>query len=224
MPAARFPTGQKATGICALAFWLAAFAAPALAHPHIFAEARLEVETSADGQIEELRNVWRFDEVFSSTVVFEFDANKNLELDPDELVKVGETVRNSLASFDYYTNIVDDGEDIGVVPPEMIAVDYREGQLLMIFAVRPATPMPLEGTLSVGIYDPTMFAAIDFAEDSDLVVTGESADLCTRRIVRPDPDEVIAENQASLTEAFFSDPSGNDISKLFATRIELDCE
>ena len=33
----------------------------------------------------------------------------------------------------------------------------------------------------------------------------------------PDPDEVIAQNQLNLTEAFFSDPTGNDMGKLFAT-------
>lgn len=223
MPAARIPSGP-ATGICGFMLWLGILTSPGFAHPHIFAEARLEIETSADGKIEELRNVWRFDELFSSTVVLEFDANKNLNLDPGERVRVGETVRQSLASFDYYTSITHDGEDIGVIPPDMIAVDYQDGQLLMIFAVRPASPIALEGTLSVGVYDPTMYAAIDFARDSDLVVTGESAGLCTRRIIRPDPDEVIAQNQDFLTEAFFNDPGGNNLSKLFATRIELECK
>lgn len=44
---------------------------------------------------------------------------------------------------------------------------------------------------------------------------------CPRKVVRPDPDEAIAGNQASLTEAFFTDPT--DLSKLFATGVWLDC-
>jgi len=43
----------------------------AFAHPHIFVEARLEVVAGKDGSVEELRNVWRFDEVFSSSVVLQ---------------------------------------------------------------------------------------------------------------------------------------------------------
>ena len=41
----------------------AALAAPAaaFAHPHIFAQARLEVVAGEVGTISELRNVWRFD-------------------------------------------------------------------------------------------------------------------------------------------------------------------
>jgi ABC-type uncharacterized transport system substrate-binding protein len=41
--------------------------------------------------------------------------------------------------------------------------------------------------------------------------------------VRPDPDDVISQNNASLTDAFFNDPTGTDMSKLFATRLELTC-
>jgi ABC-type uncharacterized transport system substrate-binding protein len=38
------------------------------AHPHVFADARLEVDVAPDGHVEVMRHVWRFDEVFSSTV------------------------------------------------------------------------------------------------------------------------------------------------------------
>lgn len=204
---------------------LLCLAAPAAdAHPHIFAEARLEVDTSRAGGITELRHVWRFDEVFSSGVVMDFDTNKNLKLDPDELANVGTVVRDSLAEFNYFVSLTDNGKDIAVAPPEHMVADYQDGLLLLIFAVRPAVPTPLKGKLSVGIYDPTMYTAIDFVEDGDLVVTGEGATVCARTVVRPDPDEVIAQNQGSLTDAFFNDPGGNDITKLFATRIELECK
>lgn len=200
-------------------------AAPAAeAHPHIFAEARLEVDTTREGGITELRHVWRFDEVFSSSVVMDFDINKNLKLDPDELANVATVVRDSLAEFNYFVSLTDNGKDIAVSPPDHMVADYQDGLLLLIFAVRPASPTPLKGKLSVGIYDPTMYTAIDFIEDSDLVVTGEGASVCVRTVVRPDPDEVIAQNQGTLTDAFFNDPGGNDITKLFATRIELQCK
>ena len=37
------------------------------------------------------------------------------------------------------------------------------------------------------------------------------------------PDEAIKENQKTLTDAFFNDPTGTDMSKIFATKLELDC-
>ena len=47
---------------------LLASTSPALVHPHVFAEARLEVMLNPDKSVKSLRHLWRFDDVFSSTV------------------------------------------------------------------------------------------------------------------------------------------------------------
>ena len=67
-----------------------------------------------------------------------------------------------------------------------------------------------------------IYFAIDFLGDDSMTVEGMPA-ACTRKVIRPDPDEAIAQNQQNLTEAFFEDPSGNDLSKIFATRLEITC-
>src|SRR5690606_8830609 len=194
-----------------------------LAHPHIFAEARLEVVAADDGMVSELRNVWRFDEVFSSSVLLDFDKNTNLKLDADELAELGEIMRASLADFDYFTTVTIDGKDMAIRRPEVINVSFDDNQILIFFTVMPENPLPLKGKLAFGIYDPSMYTAIDFPTDEDLVAQGKAANACKRQVVRPDPDEIIAQNSATLTEAFFNDPSGTDMSKLFATRLELTC-
>jgi ABC-type uncharacterized transport system substrate-binding protein len=194
----------------------------ALAHPHIFAEARLEIALGDNGDVQEFRHVWRFDEFFSSTVLLEFDANTNLTLEQEELEAIGNVIKGSLAEFDYFTIVSHNGASLDITPPEQIYADFKDNQLLIFFAVTPAETPPLDGKISVGVYDPTMYTAIDFVNDSDLVVIGDAPG-CERAVVRPDPDQIIAENQASLTDAFFNDPGGYDVSQLFATRLELTC-
>ena len=202
---------------------LAFGASQALAHPHIFAEARLEVVAGEDGKIDELRNVWRFDEVFSSSVLMDFDKNTNLKLDPPEQDAVGTTVRDSLADFNYYMSITVNGKTVPVQKPDIIHVDYKDGQLLMFFAVKPAQPIPLKGKLAFGVYDPTFYTSIDFPHDEDMATIGDALQACKRAVIRPDPDQVLAQNQSTLTDAFFNDPTGTNMSKLFATRLELLC-
>lgn len=218
---------RKSTIVHAVALVGGLLLAPAVvsAHPHIFVEARLEVLAGPDGNVQELRNVWRFDEVFSSSVLMDFDKNTNLKLDPDELKEVGKTVRDSLADYDYYTNLTLNGQTIKVAKPDVINVDYRDGQLLMFFAIKPSEPMPLTkgNKLSFGIYDPTLYTSIDFPTDKELVTEGDAFKSCTQQVVRPNPDEVIAENKTTLTDAFFNDPTGTTMSKLFATRIDVQC-
>ncbi|WP_419908563.1 DUF1007 family protein [Hoeflea sp.] len=205
--------------ICA---FTTASATAAFSHPHVFAEARLEIMIGDRGSVSELRHVWRFDELFSSTVLLDFDTNANLKLEPEELAEVGRIVHDSLADFNFFTSIIQNGRDISVVVPDGINVDYQDGQLLMFFAVQAEDGMSLDGNMSFGVYDPTMYTAIDFINDSDMVVAGNTNG-CKQTVVRPDVDEILAQNQESLTEAFFNDPAGNDFSKFFATRLELKC-
>jgi ABC-type uncharacterized transport system substrate-binding protein len=206
-----------------MASLLSLLPATAFAQPLVVVAAGLDVGAGADGAISELRNVWRFDEVFSSSVVMDFDKNTDLKLDPNELAEVGKTVRDSLVDYDYYMNLTIDGKNVKVQKPDLIHVDYKQGQLLMFFAVKPAEPMPLKGRLTFGVYDPTLYTSIDFPTDNELVLVGDALKSCKHQVVRPDADQVIAENKQSLTDAFFNDPTGTNMSKLFATRLDVTC-
>jgi ABC-type uncharacterized transport system substrate-binding protein len=195
----------------------------AFAHPHVFAEARLEVIGGEDGNLQELRNVWRFDDVFSSSVLMDFDANTDLELDDSELVEIARTIHESLADYSYFTVITQDGNPVEIAKPEAFHADFQDNQLLVFFTVTTKEKLPLKGKLGFGVYDPTLYTAIDFAKDEDMLTEGAGFATCTHQVVRPDPDEVIAQNQENLTEAFFNDPAGTDMGKLFATRLEVTC-
>ena len=57
-------------------------AAPALAHPHIFIDAKVTVVFDDSGAISALRNEWTFDEAFSSWVIQGLDTNNDGETSP----------------------------------------------------------------------------------------------------------------------------------------------
>ncbi len=196
--------------------------APAFAHPHVFVDARLEVVADANGNVAALQNVWRFDEFFSSSVILDYDTNMDNQLTGDELTEIGETVRQSLAEYNYYTQITDNGEDVTLAMPDVIHADMVDGQLLLFFAAKPNKPLPLSGHLTFGVYDPTMYTAIDFRNDTDLVTEGAAFDKCQTNVLRPDADQILSENADSLTAAFFNDPT--DMSKLFATKLDITCD
>ena len=196
---------------------------PAFAHPHIFIDAKFEVVAAPDGSISELRNIWQFDEVFSSSVVMDFDKGNNQTLSASELKAVGKTVRDSLAQYNYYTNVTSNGKVVPMAKPEAIQADYKDGSLTLTFSLKPEQKTFLKGTTAFGIYDKTLYTAVDFATDGDMATSGAAFGRCKRKVVRPDPKEVMAENQAALTSMFFSDPKGTDYSLLVATRLEVQC-
>jgi ABC-type uncharacterized transport system substrate-binding protein len=199
-----------------------AVTSPVRVHPHVFADATLEVTVGTDREVRSLGHVWRFDDLFSSTVLLEFDANSDLVLDDTELKEVASVVHDSLADFSYFQIVTADGDDVEMRPPEKLTASYENDQLIILFQSEPATPLKMSGKVSFGIYDPTFYTAIDFYDDDNMMVRG-MPESCTRTVVRPDPDEALASNQDTLTEEFFNDPGGNDYGKLFATRLEISC-
>jgi ABC-type uncharacterized transport system substrate-binding protein len=199
-----------------------AAATPARVHPHVFADARLDVDVDAHGNVTALKHVWRFDDVFSSTVLVEFDKNADLKLDDAELQDVSNTVYESLAEYGYFQIVTLNGKDVAMQKPEALIANFENNQLIILFQSAPKEPLKLAGKVDFGIYDPTFYTAIDFVEDDQMAVNGMPA-TCKRAVIRPDPDEALAQNQQNLTDAFFNDPSGTDMSKIFATRLELTC-
>ncbi|MBU4529307.1 MAG: DUF1007 family protein [Hoeflea sp.] len=194
----------------------------ARAHPHILAEARLDVIVNSDETVRFLRHFWRFDEIFSSSVVLDFDANNDLKLDDEELQKVSTTIFESLADYNYFQLVTSNGEDIVMNRPARFNVSYDQDQLIVLFEAEPKDLLKLAGKVVFGVYDPTFYVAIDFVKDGSLAVEGLPA-RCTRAVIRPDPNQAITDNQDNLTDEFFNDPAGTDISKIFATRLELNC-
>jgi ABC-type uncharacterized transport system substrate-binding protein len=193
------------------------------AHPHVFAEARLEVAVAPDGHVEALRHVWRFDELFSSTVLLEFDADTDNRLEEPELEEVASVVADSISEFGYFQTITANGKDVGVKPVDDMKVLFEDGQMIIFFTTVPSEQIAITSSPTFGIYDPTFYTAIDFYDDSNMVLEG-APENCSGEMVVPDPDEALAQNQATLTDAFFNDPAGTDFSKLLATRMEVTCK
>ncbi|MEO8321931.1 MAG: DUF1007 family protein [Bradyrhizobium sp.] len=195
----------------------------ASAHPHVFAEASLSITLSPDrSAVDTLQHLWRFDEIFSSTVMMEFDKNLDLKLDKAEMNLVSETVYASLADYNYFQLVTVDGKDILMDPPPSLTTKFENDQLIISFESKPKKPLMLAGKIDFGVYDPSFYTAIDFLTDDNLVVDRLPA-ACTRTVIRPNADEAISQNQKTLTDAFFNDPAGTDMSKIFATKLELSC-
>ena len=208
----------RAAALAAALMAMSPVAAPA--HPHIFAEARLDVAVNEAGEVEALRHLWRFDDLFSATVIMEFDTNGDQQLDHDELETVSGVIYGSLEEFNYFQLVTRDGADVTMQRPPELMASMENNQLIVFFEAKPQDPLPLRGKLVFGVYDPTFYTAIDFVEDEYLAVDNLPSS-CTRTVVRPDADEIVMQNQDTLTDEFFTDPT--DMSKIFATRLELAC-
>ena len=195
----------------------------AQAHPHVFASAKVELVGSPDGKLQALHNIWRMDELFSSTVLVEFDQNKNGVLDDDERVMVGSTVKQSIAEWGFYTVLEADGREVKLAPPDEIRVLWDSGQLLIFFEMNIVEPIEIT-TQKVTVFnlDESFYVAFDFANLDDVQLLGMPH--CAKTMIQPDEDEAVSQYMNSIA-ALAPDQTvpddGIDYSKLLATRIEV---
>ncbi len=195
----------------------------AQAHPHVFIESNLDVVRDASGLVTELRHVWRFDELFTATVLLDFDANGDGKLDIDELDEVSSVVTKSIAEYGYYTEVRSGSEVRDFVAPERILVDYVDDQIQMLFAVKLDKPAPVAAStpFRVSVSDPTYYVAIEFVDESAIQISGGGS-ACKTNIERPDYDALLQE-QPEVAGKLTSDPS-DTLGDEWLTWLEITCE
>ncbi len=198
--------------------------ATANAHPHVFVKANLEIVRDGNGVVSELRHVWRFDELFSSEVLLDYDDNGDGALSVEELDEVSKTVTQSVGEYDFYTEVRVDGETRDLVPPDRIMVDYLDGEVVMFFALTVKEPVPATSkSFKIAVSDPTYYVAMEIADEAAVQVSG-TGEGCKVTIDRPDFDKLYSQDPKTLTEQFFADPANEALGDQWLTWVNLQCK
>lgn len=198
-------TKQLGMGLFALLSWMA-LSSQASAHPHVFVEANIEMVRNEAGDFTEIRHVWRFDELFSATVILDYDANGNNAMDVDELKEISQAVKENIAEFDFYTAVRSGTDVVAFYEPDEIKSYYDGGQLIMLLALEFEKPLKAKsGAVRVSASDTSYYVAFDF-DTENVTVSGNNKG-CEINVEHPDFDKLYADNALSLTESFFNDPS-----------------
>lgn len=198
----------------------------AQAHPHVFAEGRMEIVGDPSAKLAAVRNIWRMDDLFSSSVVLDFDKNANGVLDDDELQAVGDTVKESIAEWQFYTFVTSAGKPVKMLPPESIRALFQDNQILLFFEMKAGEPIDLKTQgVTVANFDETFYVAFDFPDETSFDLVDMPAG-CTRKMTVPDEDEAAQQWMASIADlpADATVPAtGNDFAEALATKVEVKC-
>lgn len=192
------------------------------AHPHVFVEANMEVVINDKNQFTELRHVWRFDELFSTSLVFDYDANGNSKLDEDEIKEITTTIQASIAEYDFYTAMRSGKEVINFFEPKKLDAYMEDNQMIMFFSIEPEFPHDFKkAPLRISASDTSYYVAFEFAK-KNIVLKGTSEG-CETAVTIPDYDALYANNDETLTEAYFSNPENPDLGDEFFPWAEIKC-
>lgn len=181
--------------ILAFCVFASAMVLPAMAHPHIFIDAKVSVVFDDSGAIVGLKHDWTFDEAFSSWVVQGLDSNGDREISPEELQPLADDNLHGLADYGFYTYAGAQDHPLRFSPDGDQRMVYAQGRVTLSYGLSVLDPQPLTNRFELGIYDPEYYVAITIADPSAVVL--ENAPAGCRVTLKP-PKEMDAALQNRL--------------------------
>jgi ABC-type uncharacterized transport system substrate-binding protein len=143
-----------------------ALADRAEAHPHVWVTVIEEVLYAPDGSITGMRQVWTFDDMFSTFATRGVEQKTQGLFTREELAPLAKNYVDQLKEFGYFTYAKVDGtrrEDAFADPVDyFVEYDPKQTLLTFHFTLPLKTPVPAK-SLEVEIYDPQLFFYLSFA-------------------------------------------------------------
>jgi nickel/cobalt exporter len=173
---------------------LASTTASALAHPHLFVDARATITFDEAGNLSLIRNEWTFDEAFSVWQIQGLDANSDGTMTSTELQGLADENLAALAAFGFYTSVGREGQTLELEPIGDARFEFSDRRSTLTFSVAPKVPYRMEGKLEIGIADPAYYVGITFADTSAVKVENLPAGCSTELLKgRPMSDDAAAD-------------------------------
>jgi tRNA threonylcarbamoyladenosine biosynthesis protein TsaE len=168
-----------------LARWALAFAlAPsaALAHPHVLIDSHAVVQFDK-GKVVALVMGWKFDPVYSSTLVHDYDADKNGSLSPAEIAAMEREAFQDTAKTSYFTYARVDGQPVTWPKATDFKVMTFKDSLVYSFRLElPAPVDPRKQALRFSTYEESYYIDIDFPNGGAVTLTGDGASGCAAKM------------------------------------------
>lgn len=154
---------------------LSLLALPAIAHPHVFIDARGEVFIE-DGALVAMRHQWTFDPYFSAWAIQGLDADGDGVLTQAELQPLAEENIVGLDYYNYYTFAGSWDDPLAIAGADDPSMLYEDGRVTLSFTVAFAQARPLGRSFDIEVGDPEYYAAFTFPESDAIVLRGAPPD------------------------------------------------
>jgi polyphosphate kinase len=212
------------TGPALAAMLAVCTALPALAHPHVFIDTKVEVILNPEGKVDAIRVTWIYDELYSLSII------EDRGFDPDFDGVLDSAEKAALSGFDMVwdegysgdTYVLAGEMPLGLSGPSDWTADYVAGQLVSTHLRRVETPVdPLNVPFAVQSYDPSYYVSYRIVGTPK--VTGGTD--CTVAIFQPDFAAADKALEAALEEYYGSDLEGDfpAIGAAYSDEVRLTC-
>jgi ABC-type uncharacterized transport system substrate-binding protein len=150
----------------------------ARAHPHVLIDAHV-VLIFDKGRITALQMGWKFDPVYSSSIVQDFDKDKNGALSAKEIAAVEKEAFQDTVKQQYFTYASIDGQPVKW--PKATDFKLLTVKDALVYAFRLSFPAPVDPRrqgLKISTYEESFYIDIDIPNEAAVKLTGDGAESC----------------------------------------------
>ena len=212
---------RKAADVSCVLFGLLCAATPAVAHPHVWVEAKSTVLFNKAGLVSGIHNDWVFDEMYSAFAVQGLEKNGQLATRA-QLASLAKTNVESLKEFDYFTYAKAGGHQLQFAPPQDYWLEERPDKRVVLHFTLPLAAATKTGrAMSFQIYDPTYFVDFELAA-KDPVAMVEAPTGCSDSVLGANP--LVVTDGKQLAKAFDTGLApADDFAMKMASRVIVAC-
>lgn len=199
------------------------------AHPHMWIDAKIDLQFDAQGQLVAVAQDWLFDEMFSSYAKQGLPETAEGVPPQAELDKIARDWMSALADpmSHYFTTLTQGGHALAVGEPRGVKAIWQPqlDQLSLRFELPLLQPVSAtQKPVTVSVADPTYFVAYSF-EESDSVTARTAPASCQATYKRPDRlDDKVAARLAAIPPSGSLPPDLLVATQALQHRVELSCQ
>ncbi|MEI4487068.1 DUF1007 family protein [Frigidibacter sp. MR17.14] len=203
-----------------LALLAALLPAPALAHPHVFADSRAGFTFDAEGRLTGLRITWLYD-AFTTLVLYDqlaLDEDGDGQLNAADLARIAEGETDWPPEYDGDIHLSAAGRPVAMARPLNGSARMVGDRVEVTFELPLAQPLP-PGAASLKLYDPSYYYAYSIKGiDAELPAT------CKAELHPFDPNDADRKILAALAALSREEtPEDPEIGARFSDEIRLTC-
>ncbi len=137
-----------------------------VAHPHVFIDNRVSVLFNDKG-LAGFKLEWTFDEMFSSTIIQDFDLNLDGKFNEKEIKKMESVTFSNLKKYDWFTYITINGKQFKIKDINGFYAGIDSGVVFYEFFLPcEVTAAERNREVKIAIFDPTYFVQILWASEN----------------------------------------------------------
>jgi nickel/cobalt transporter (NicO) family protein len=209
--------------IVALSFFLLAglfvTGGSAAAHPHVWVTMTSEVVYAPDGSATGVRQVWTFDDMYSTFATQDITPKVQGQFAREELTDLAKTNIDSLEEYNYFTYAKANDQKLTFSKPVDYWLEYKDSMLKLYFTLPFAKPVKT-ARLTVEVFDPEFFIDFSFAEKDAVALVG-APEQCKLKVHRP--EDPSTQGAQVLPDAQASQPDTMNFGAQYANRISVEC-